>query len=194
MLFRSDDCDVAAQGQDKNVGCSIAAPSQLPGANSELPSYGTSFNAGGGGVYALEWTDSFIQVWFFPRNSPTFPATDQLTVSPDPSSWGNPLAKFQGSGCDFSQRFKDQRIIFNVAFCGDWAGSDKVWSSGCAAKTGVEKCDDYVRDNPDAFKEVYWEIAGLRWFDRTGGDEDQVAKKMDAASRIVHRHGREYRW
>ncbi|KAL2269960.1 hypothetical protein VTJ83DRAFT_2144 [Remersonia thermophila] len=31
--------------------------------------YGAAFNAAGGGVYALEWTDRAIRVWFFSRGS-----------------------------------------------------------------------------------------------------------------------------
>lgn len=41
-------------------GCGVSAPT----ANS----YGPSFNAIGGGFYAMERTTTFIKVWFFPRN------------------------------------------------------------------------------------------------------------------------------
>lgn len=53
-----NNCDVNTDG---NSGCGVHAPT--------AQSYGPSFNAGGGGFYAMERTNSFIKVWFFPRNS-----------------------------------------------------------------------------------------------------------------------------
>jgi hypothetical protein len=42
-------------------GCSVEADQE--------DTYGDGFNSAGGGVYALEWTDTLIQVWHFPRKS-----------------------------------------------------------------------------------------------------------------------------
>ena len=54
---------------------------------SSLPnSYGKSFNAAGGGFYAMERTTTFIKVWFWSRNDPTVPAdvkTAGATVNTD---------------------------------------------------------------------------------------------------------------
>ena len=177
-LMSTDDCDVAAPGQEKNVGCSIHAPDTVPGMQSSggsgnsadtgaepLPSYGTEFNKAQGGVYAIEWAATSISVWFFPRDSPGF--TDNFssnTTALDPSTWGTPIAHFGGAGCEFSERFKDLQIIFNTAFCGEWAGAE--WDKSCAKKTGVATCNEYVRDNPQAFVEAYWEVAGLKWFQK----------------------------
>jgi hypothetical protein len=177
----TSDCDVAAQDQDKNVGCSIHAPESLSGTQSrstntktKAASYGTSFNAAAGGIYAMEWQSSHISVWFFPSSSPTYTSLSN-TTSPDPSTFGTPLAHFSGAGCDFAARFKDMRVIFDTTFCGEWAG--KEWDKSCAKKTGVATCDAYVRDHPKKFEEAYWEVRGLRWFQkgkagkRDGGDE-----------------------
>lgn len=173
-------CDVDAPDQGKNAGCSIRAPDsgervQMGIVREDMgearaPSYGTGFNDAKGGVYAMEWTESSISVWFFPRNSPGYTeyfsqSNDTAATSPDPSTWGPPMARFSGSGCDFSERFVDMKIVFNTAFCGEWAG--KVWDEECAAKTGVETCEEYVRGNPDAFREAYWEVEGLRWFQKS---------------------------
>ena len=57
-----NNCDVNTDG---NTGCGVQAPT----ANS----YGPSFNAIGGGVYAMERTDDFIKVWFWPRNAGNVP-------------------------------------------------------------------------------------------------------------------------
>jgi hypothetical protein len=170
-ILATDDCDVAAINQDKNVGCSIHAPTSVSSAQmgsadmKNLPSYGTDFNDANGGIYAMEWTSTYISVYFFPHASPLYKSVAN-TTSPDPSQWGTPMAHFSGTGCDFEQRFKDMRIIFNTAFCGDWAG--KEWSKSCAKQTGVSTCEAYVQNNPDAFAESFWEVRGLKWFQKAG--------------------------
>lgn len=136
-----------ASSGDENTGCQIAS--------SQSNSYGAGFNSNGGGVYATEWTDSCINVWFFPRGS--IPS-DVLGDAPNPSSWGTPAAKFQGD-CDMSKSFRDQQIVFDTTFCGDWAGN--TWStSSCAQKAPT--CDSYVQNNPSAFADAYWSINALK--------------------------------
>lgn len=48
-------CDVNAPDQSKNAGCAIADDSGL--------TFGTDFNANGGGVVAMEWTSEAIKIW-----------------------------------------------------------------------------------------------------------------------------------
>ncbi|KAF2466791.1 uncharacterized protein BDR25DRAFT_395654 [Lindgomyces ingoldianus] len=152
-FMATSNCDVAATDQPKNVGCSIHDSSL------SAPSYGTEFNQAGGGIYAMEWTTTDISVWLFARNSTSLPK--DLTMNPEPGTFGTPIAKFQGSGCDFKERFKDLKIILGITFCGEWAGEEKEWAKSCAAKTGASTCEEYVRDNPEAFAQAYWEIKGL---------------------------------
>ena len=92
-------------------GCSTAT--QAP--------FGDSFNAGGGGVYAMQWESSGIYVWFFPRDQ----IPDNIkSGNPDTWSWGPPLTTFNGgSGCNIDSFFRDQNIIFNITFCGDVSSS-----------------------------------------------------------------------
>lgn len=166
----TSNCDVAAEGQAKNVGCSIKAPART--SQNGMATYGTDFNNAGGGVYAMEWTTSDISVWFIPRNSTTYKSNfaSPSTQTLDPSTFGVPVAKFQGQGCDFTERFKNMRIIFDTTFCGEWAG--KVWEeSTCAAKTGAATCQEYVQNNPEVFADAYWEIAGLKWFEKQGAGQ-----------------------
>ncbi|OSS54903.1 hypothetical protein B5807_00978 [Epicoccum nigrum] len=148
-------CDVEAKDQSKNAGCSIEHPSK--------DSYGTGLNAIGGGVYATQWTDEAISVWYFPRNSVP---KDALGDSPNPDGWGIPAAKFTGA-CDIENMFKEQQIVFNTAFCGDWAGN--AWDSGSCAKKAAT-CDEYVQNNPEAFKDAYWTINALRVYQDNGND------------------------
>lgn len=89
-LHTGPGCSISADGADfsgtivssectsdaeDNEGCKITTD--------DTATYGAGFNADGGGVYASEWTPSFISVYFFPRAS--IPA-DILGPSPDPSS------------------------------------------------------------------------------------------------------------
>jgi hypothetical protein len=171
-FLSTDDCDVAAPDQSKNVGCSIRAPEYIPstiqtGSHTNthaLKSYGTPFNTARGGIYALEWTPTFISVFFLPYASPAYQSAHN-TSTPNPSQWGAPIARFSGANCDFEKRFRDMRIIFDTSFCGEWAGQE--WEQGgCAKKTGTKTCEEYVRENPEAFEKSYWEVRGLKWFQK----------------------------
>lgn len=80
------------------TGCSVSSTSST--------SYGTPFNANGGGVYATLWTGSAIKVWYFASRD--VPANIK-NGNPDPGSWGQPQANF--AGCDFNAKMKDLRIV-----------------------------------------------------------------------------------
>ncbi|CAD0091233.1 unnamed protein product [Aureobasidium mustum] len=158
----SDDCYVNAPDQTANEGCQITT--------SNYNTYGDGFNNVGGGVYAMEWTDEAISIWFFQRGS--IPA-NVLSANPSPDyTWGKPLSQFTGC-CDIPEFFSDQQIVFDVTFCGDWAGS--VWSSDstCSALSG--SCTDYVANNPQAFGNAYWSINSLRVFEQTAKSSGKVA-------------------
>ncbi|KAL4984923.1 concanavalin A-like lectin/glucanase domain-containing protein [Aspergillus falconensis] len=142
----TSNCFVNAAGQGNNAGCGIQSP--------DSTSYGAGFNSISGGVYATEWTSDHISIWFFPRSS--IPS-DISAGNPDPNSWGTPVARFAGS-CDIESHFTDMQIIFDITFCGDWAGN--VWGSGTCSSLG--SCTDYVSNNPGAFAEAYWDISSLR--------------------------------
>lgn len=189
--LKSADCDVRAPDQVENAGCSIAAPTIAPplkrtlvSANANtFPSYGTPFNAAGGGIYAMELTSESISVWLLPRTSlqystlfPTPASSTFLNTTLDTSFFGLPIARFTGK-CDIAEKFKNMKIVFDTTFCGSWAGGE--WESGgCANKTGVSTCEAYVRDHPEAFVESYWEIAGLKWFQKGDVEPVPVQKKV----------------
>ncbi|KAK2790353.1 hypothetical protein FQN52_005621 [Onygenales sp. PD_12] len=145
-------CDVFAPEQPGNQGCLVEAPT----ANS----YGPEFNAIKGGVYAAEWTNDAITMWFFPRSQIPADISSQ-SASLDPSSWPKPVAHFTGD-CDFDKFFQEQIITFNTAFCGDWAKN--TWSTDPVCSTKAESCEEYVKNNPEAFKEAYWSINYMKVF------------------------------
>ncbi|KAF2869502.1 concanavalin A-like lectin/glucanase domain-containing protein [Massariosphaeria phaeospora] len=147
-------CDVNAEGQSKNKGCTIKSPTEK--------SYGAGLNSNEGGVYATEWSNDAISVFFFPRGEVP---DDALGDNPDPTAWGKPAAKFASTGCDIKGMFNDQKIIIDTTFCGEWAGN--TWNtSTCASKAPT--CNEYVRDNPEAFKEAYWTVNALRVYQENG--------------------------
>ncbi|TEA16473.1 Endo-1,3(4)-beta-glucanase [Colletotrichum sidae] len=130
--------------------------------------YGDGFNAIGGGVYAVDFNPQAISVWFFPRTA--IPA-DVSSGNPNPASWGQPIAKFNGgSGCDIASHFKQQNLVFNIALCGDWAG--KVWQQNSECMALAPQCSDYVAANPQAFTEAYWLINSVKVYQSGGGGGD----------------------
>jgi hypothetical protein len=98
----TSNCDVNAVGQLPNEGCNIVGE--------DPASFGNPFNSNGGGVYAMEWTSDAISMWFFPRGK--IP-TDVDGNNPDPTSWGKPIAQFQGA-CDIDQVIQDQHIVSSL--------------------------------------------------------------------------------
>ncbi|KAL5119538.1 hypothetical protein ACEQ8H_002603 [Pleosporales sp. CAS-2024a] len=129
-------------------GCGIASNSPV--------SYGTAFNANGGGVYASLWTNSGIRVWYFATRD--VPANIR-SGNPDPSSWGTPTANYGNGGCDFGKRFQNMNIVFDITFCGDWAGA--VWgSTSCAAIN--PSCNAYVASQPQSFQDTYWLVNSIK--------------------------------
>jgi hypothetical protein len=122
-------------------------------------SYGTSFNKQGGGVYAMDWTEQYLKIWFFPRDS--IPASI-TNGNPDVSKFGTPMALVE-EGCDVANSFKAQSFIFDTTFCGDWAGGI-FGESGCpmSSSDSFQSCHDYVANHPSAFEQSYWEINSVK--------------------------------
>ena len=184
----SKECGPGPGGE--NTGCAIMSPAAENGGGG--PYFGDGFNRGNGGVYATEWTSDHIAIWFFPRNAIPMDIASE-DPKPDPTKWGVPLARWAKSGCDIDKYFKDMKIVFNTAFCGDWAG--KVWASGgCAKKTGVSTCEEYVRRNGGEFKESFWLVNYVRVFQQGAGQgqqqqqqqqQSQGGGKMRRGERIV---------
>lgn len=131
---------------DQNIGCGFVPADQ------DTATYGDTFNAVGGGVYAMNWDSDYIKVWHFDRSS--IPA-DIKSKTPDPEGWGKPDAVFGGSSCDVDNYFKDMSIVLNINFCGDYGNA--VWNSdGCSALAPT--CSEWVANNPAAFANAYWDI------------------------------------
>ena len=107
------DCAVG----NENRGCAFI--------DNSPESYGDGFNAIGGGVIAHLWDETGISMWRFSRG---FIPQDIEGKTPNPSSWGTPVARFPFSnsnapgGCT-ADHFRGQMLVFDLTFCGQWAGN-----------------------------------------------------------------------
>lgn len=138
---------------DFDQGCLTSVPG---------PSYGAPFAQAGGGVYALQWNDTGMFMWFFPRGS--IPS-DVPTASPNPAGWGLPTAAYPTSSCDFNTFFTPQSLILETTICGDFAGNPPVYVQTCSG-VGNGTCLDLVQD-PTNFDQAYFEISYMRVFSTT---------------------------
>lgn len=159
-------CDVNAAGQSNNAGCSISDTTAL--------SYGVPFNNNKGGVFATVFGTSAIDIYFFPRGS--IPA-DIASGNPTGTGWGTPHAHFAG-GCDIPNKIKQQSIVFDTTFCGDWAGAD--FTTGSCKSFG--SCTDYVGNNPSAFTNAYWQINSLKVYSTSGSSSNVALSSAGAVS------------
>ena len=157
------DCDTNASNQKKNAGCSVLSKN--------TQSFGPGFNAIGGGLYATEWTSQSIDIYFFPRSS--IPA-DIASGTPNPSSWGTPMAHFAGN-CDIDKHFTDMNIVFDTTLCGQWAGAEDVWGASNCANTSAT-CNAHAQLLPSAFTEAYWLINGVQVY-QEGGSNSRIRRR-----------------
>ncbi|RPA82999.1 hypothetical protein BJ508DRAFT_324879 [Ascobolus immersus RN42] len=157
-----------------NQGCLVK--------DNRTESYGTGFNANGGGHYVMEWTSDFIKVWFFPRGSA--PA-DILSGTPNPDGWPtDPVVTYNtNKACSIDTLFKNLKIVINTTFCGAINTDGTRWATtGCLAETGLESCREFVARNPEAFKEAYWEVKGIKVFQRHSGTESPAVPENPVVS------------
>ncbi|PRP78600.1 endo-1,3(4)-beta-glucanase [Planoprotostelium fungivorum] len=118
--------------------------------------FGSAFNKRGGGAIAYDIRDSGIRAWTFTKD--TLPS-DIRSDSIDTAQWPQPNAYFPfGSSCS-ADHFGAQTLIFDITFCGDWAGSNWVYNTQAACPGS---CKDFVSYNPKAFSNTYWTIESLK--------------------------------
>ena len=88
-------------------------------------------------MYAMLWTADGIQVWHFARqNIPASLQQGAESAMPDINEFGTPLANFQGS-CDFDAHFSNLQMIFDIDFCGSFAGP--TWQMDGCPMTGTDQ-------------------------------------------------------
>lgn len=127
-----------------NSGCAVIEWSRA--------SYGEYFESQGGGVFATKWDENEIATWSFYRAA--IPQ-DILAGTPNPSGWGTPASKLVPTNCNpLSNFFANMSIVFDMTFCGDWAGNSYA-TSGCPGT-----CEDRLM-NPTNFVNATWIINHL---------------------------------
>ncbi|KAJ7275518.1 concanavalin A-like lectin/glucanase domain-containing protein [Mycena haematopus] len=158
------DCAAATS---MNAGCGMRSTS--------TQSFGPGFNSNGGGVYAMQWDSSGISVYFFARGSVP---SDIGAGTPEPTTWGLPMARWPAADCNPWTYFYTHVAIFDTTLCGDWAGS--VWTQSgaapgqdvsCATQTGFSTCEAFVQGSGASFAEacasLYWEVASVKFYNTT---------------------------
>ncbi|KAM0277691.1 hypothetical protein ACHAQH_005634 [Verticillium albo-atrum] len=155
ILGQPTTTDCLSPGTNNNAGCGYV-PNPL-----DQATYGDTFNAVGGGVYAMDWTSEGIKIWHWSRQN--IPA-DIISKTPDPETWGLPTALFGTDSCDTDTYFKDMNIVIQTNFCGDYAGA--TWKDGQCG-TLAPTCVDYVSSNPQAYANAYWEVNYIDVFERS---------------------------
>ncbi|KAL8645148.1 MAG: hypothetical protein Q9210_006869 [Variospora velana] len=173
-LHTGDGCSLAGSSCQGGLGCHIKPADGAA-------NYGTGLNNANGGVYAMQWTSGWINIWFFPRGSEP---GDISGPHPNTGNWGHPTASFiGGDNCNIDQHFKDNHIVFDTTFCGDWAGN--VWGqdSTCSALAG--SCQDYVRNNPGAFRDSYWTVNSLKVYQSDTFQRDVTVAGTQPAEEVI---------
>lgn len=131
---------------DNNVGCSVVS--------AQSDSYGSGFNNAGGGAYVMQHTEDGVKIWIFSKaRLPSDIGSDH----PNPDHWPIPDAAFPFSTECPPSRFGPQQIVFDLTFCGVWAGAVYP-SSGCPGSS----CEEFVANNPSAFQDYYFGIKSLK--------------------------------
>ena len=122
---------------------------------------------------AMEWLSTSIKVWYFSR---TEIPSDIAAGNPDPSTWGAAVLNV-GSNCDIDAHFRNMRIVIDTTFCGDWAGNQAVWEqTNCFIANPVTSntCVNYVRNNPQAYRDAYWDFKSIKVYDLNPGLVEEV--------------------
>ncbi len=112
---------------------------------------------------AMEWTSDHISVWSWTHSAK--PA-DIATGTPNPEAWGEPSFHLSSATCDIDRVISRQKLVLNIAFCGDLAGEPNIWRNGCRAHTGFDSCQDYVGRTPDVFQDTYFNISSIKVYTR----------------------------
>ncbi|KAN0100650.1 glycoside hydrolase family 16 protein [Tylopilus felleus] len=129
---------------NNNAGCGITEWSRA--------SYGPYFDSQSGGVFAMKWDASGIAVWSFYRAAIPQDITQGI---PNPSNWGEPVAALASTHCNIPQYFANHSIVFDITFCGDWAGNSYS-TSGCPGT-----CTEILM-GPSNFVNASWIINSLK--------------------------------
>ncbi|KAI9511857.1 concanavalin A-like lectin/glucanase domain-containing protein [Russula earlei] len=134
-------------------------------------SFGETFAAAGGGVWAAQFDVAGIFIWFWSRaDLPPSILQATATSSIDISGWGPPSASYPASGCDICRFFTAQHLVIDITLCGIWAGLPAVYNPHCLHSGSTGRCydDNVVGPGSPKYDSAYFEINYVRAY-TTGG-------------------------
>lgn len=108
----------------------------------------------------MEWTEEYLKLY----NWHTGDEPDNIdSAHPDTSSWGLPNLYVKNDECNIDKHFGAQKMVLHITFCGV-AGTTGFWGETCLDKTKTPQCVDYVSNNPADFKNTFWKVRDIRYF------------------------------
>ncbi|KAF1949775.1 hypothetical protein CC80DRAFT_540051 [Byssothecium circinans] len=143
-------------------GCGVIAPSGT---------FGEEVNGKRGGVWAAQVEGEGVKMWYLPREN--VPEDLKREGEVDTGTWPAPMLNFGAGDCDVKKAFRKMHRIIDITFCGEYAGN--VWNgydngniNNCHKHTTYDKCENFVAEKPEAFKEVYFLVNSIRTFRQNG--------------------------
>ncbi|KAJ6469495.1 glycoside hydrolase family 16 protein [Mycena sanguinolenta] len=120
----------------------------------EATTFGPGFNKAGGGVFALQFDTTGINMWFFQTGSVP---SDITALAPNPSTWGTPRMSVPTSSCSPTTYFSDLMMVVDTNLGGSF--TEGVWgtdgaggqATSCKTQTNTDTAADYVLNNGGKF-------------------------------------------
>ncbi|KAI0632998.1 concanavalin A-like lectin/glucanase domain-containing protein [Trametes polyzona] len=150
-------------GRNSSQGCTVQ--------ETQPNSFGDGFNNNGGGVWAAQFDQSGIFIWFWGRgNIPADVQGGGNTI--DTASWGTPSAAWPSSSCDVSKFFAPQQLVIDITLCGDFAGQPNIYQQTCGGPLGnstVDICyiDNVINNGTSDYANAFFEIQYVKVFSNT---------------------------
>lgn len=135
-----------------NQGCIVQ--------DTETGAFGASFSANGGGVFVTEYANDSINVWFFARSKVPSVLNDSSTTKLDTTTLGTPLASYDNKGCNITEFFLPQELIFDITLCGDFAGNQMIFNETCQGNCYM----DFVIGSPAGYNDAFFEVRNVKVF------------------------------
>ncbi|KAI0354226.1 hypothetical protein OH77DRAFT_1405539 [Trametes cingulata] len=147
-------------GVDSATGCAVS--------EKQPNSFGGDFASAGGGVWATQFDESGVFIWFWSRKDVPDTVTNAKDTI-DPTSWGTPSAAWPASSCDVNKFFTPQQLVLDITLCGDWAGEPHIYQSTCGGDLGnstVDVCyiNNVINTNGTNYHDAYFEISSIKVF------------------------------
>ncbi|KAF5310922.1 hypothetical protein D9619_007968 [Psilocybe cf. subviscida] len=157
------------RGRSGQLDCSVDAGCTV--IETSPNSFGEGFNAVGGGVWATQFDESGIYIWFWSRNDIPRSITESTPASSiQTADWGNPSAFYpSGPNCDIASSFSEQSIVITITLCGTWAGNPDIYNPQCGSVGEFGKCyEDNVMGDGSNYNDAYFEIKYIRAYAEPG--------------------------